>query len=120
LAPIKRQSIDALLIGLDAMFYDPAAMARLVALAAGHAVPTIYASREFVDAGGLVSYGSGLDGTVRLAGTVVGRILKGEKPADLPVQQATRVETVLNLKTAKALGLAIPPSILLRADEVIE
>jgi putative ABC transport system substrate-binding protein len=120
LAPIKGQSINALLVGNDAVFGDPAAMARLVALAASHAVPTIYWGREFVDAGGLMSYGPNLHDLVRLAGTYVVRILKGEKPANLPVQQATRFETVLNLKTAKALGLAVPPSILLRADEVIE
>jgi putative ABC transport system substrate-binding protein len=120
LAPIKGQSIDALLIANDAMFYDPAAIARLVALAASHAVPTIYDSRTFVDAGGLMSYGASLDDGLRLAGTYVGRILKGEKPANLPVQQATRVETVLNLKAAKALGLEVPTSLLLRADELIE
>ena len=120
LAPIKGQSIDALTIANDAMFYDPAALARLVALAASHAVPTIYWGREFVDAGGLMSYGASLDDGLRLAGTYVGRILKGEKPANLPVQQATRVETVLNLKTAKALGLTVPPSLLAIADEVIE
>jgi putative ABC transport system substrate-binding protein len=105
LAPIKGQGINALLIANDAMFYDPAATDRLVALAARHAVPTIYVGREFVDAGGLMSYGPNLDEVVREAGTYVGRILNGEKPADLPVQQATRIETVLNLKAAKALGL---------------
>jgi putative ABC transport system substrate-binding protein len=120
LAPIKGQSINALLIANDAMFYDPAAMARLVTLAASHAVPTIYDSRDFVDAGGLMSYGANTDDAVRVAGTYVGRILKGEKPANLPVQQVTRVETVLNLKAAKALGLNVPTAILLRADEVIE
>jgi len=120
LAPIKAQSIDALLIGNDAMFFDPAAIARLVALAATLAVPTFYQSRDFVDAGGLMSYGASLDDAVRLAGTYVGRILKGEKPANLPVQQATRVETVINLKTAKALGLTIPETLLATADEVIQ
>jgi putative tryptophan/tyrosine transport system substrate-binding protein len=120
LAPIKGQSIDALLIANDAMFYDAAAMARLVALAASLAVPTIYASHEFVDAGGLMSYGPNLDDVVRLAGTYVGRILKGEKPANLPVQQATRIESVLNLKAARALGLDVPTATLLRADELIE
>ena len=118
LAPIKGQSINALLIGNDAMFADPAAATRLVA--ASHAVPTFYYSREFVDAGGLMSYGPNLDDAVRLAGTYVGRILKGEKPANLPVQQATRVETVINLKTAKALGLTIPETLLATADEVIQ
>jgi putative ABC transport system substrate-binding protein len=120
LAPIKGQSINALLVGNDAIFGDPAAMARLVAFAASHAVPAIHWGREFVDAGGLMSYGPNADDLVRLAGTYVGRILKGEKPANLPVQQATRVETVLNLKAAKAFGLNVPPAILLRADEVIE
>jgi putative tryptophan/tyrosine transport system substrate-binding protein len=116
----KGQSIDALLIANDAMFYDPAALAPLVALTASHAVPTIYPSREFADAGGLMSYGTNLDDVTRVAGTYVGRILKGEKPAELAVQLVTRFEIVLNLKAAKALGLNVPPAILLRADEVIE
>jgi putative ABC transport system substrate-binding protein len=120
LAPINGQSIDALLIANDAMFYDPAAVARLVASAASRAVPAIYDGREFAHAGGLMSYGANTDDAVRLAGTYAARILKGEKPANLPVQQVTRVETVLNLKAAKSIGLSIPESFLLRADEVIE
>jgi len=93
---------------------------QLVALAARHGLPTIFPYRESVVAGGLFSYGASLSDAWRLAGTYVGRVLKGEKPSDLPVQQSTRIEMVLNLRTAKALGIEVPTSILLRADEVID
>ena len=110
--------IGALLAGTDPLFFVQ--RDQLAALAARHAVPAIYQSREFVDAGGLMSYAANWSDGYRLAGTYVGRILKGEKPADLPVQQATRIEMVLNLKTAKALGIEVPTATLLRATEVIE
>jgi len=93
---------------------------RLVTLAGKNRLPAVYPQREFVDAGGLMAYGAGVPDSVRRAATYVDKILKGSKPGDLPVEQPTKFELVINLKTAKALGLTIPPSVLGRADEVIQ
>ena len=117
-ATLGQQHVGGLVVAPDAVFDN--GRQHLVALAAEHAVPTIYFAREFVATGGLISYAASATGTWRQVGTKVGKILKGAKPADLPVEQPIRFELVVNLKTAKALGLTIPPSILARADEVIE
>jgi putative ABC transport system substrate-binding protein len=93
---------------------------QLAILTVRHAVPTIFETHEFAVAGGLLSYGADITDTYRLAGVYTGRILKGDKPADLPVQQATKVELYINLKTANALGLNVPNTLIGRADEVIE
>jgi putative tryptophan/tyrosine transport system substrate-binding protein len=107
-----------LVIAADTFFSGKSA--ELAALASRHAVPTISPYRDFVTAGGLMSYGGSITELYRLVGVYTGRILKGEQPADLPVQQVTKVDFVINLKTAKALGLKVPISLLGRADEVIE
>jgi len=108
----------ALMIASDAFFN--ARSEQLAALAVRHAIPTVFQDRAFVAGGGLMSYGGGTADTSRLTGVYAGRILKGEKPADLPVQRSTKVELIINMKTAKSLGLTVPPSLLARADEVIE
>jgi putative tryptophan/tyrosine transport system substrate-binding protein len=118
LAMFVERQIGALAVSFDGLFAVQAP--QILAWTARHRVPAIYPFRVIADAGGLMSYGTDVADAWRIAGTYTGRVLKGEKPADLPVQLSTRIEMVLNLKTAKALGLSIPPSILAIADEVIE
>jgi putative tryptophan/tyrosine transport system substrate-binding protein len=117
-ATLMNLQADALVIGADGFF--SARSEKLAAMALRHAVPAISPYRPFVEAGGLMRYGTNTTDGFRLAGNYAGRILKGEKPADLPVMQSVKFEFAINLKTARALGLEIPPSLLARADEVIE
>jgi putative tryptophan/tyrosine transport system substrate-binding protein len=117
-AELKRLRVGGLIIAAGSVFIR--GLTKLIDLTVRHAVPAIYQDRSFPAGGGLMSYGSDVLESYRLAGTYAGRVLKGEKPADLPVTQPTKFDLVINLKTAKALGISVPPTVLARANEVIE
>jgi putative ABC transport system substrate-binding protein len=117
-ASLARQGAEAIIVGADPFFYSESA--RIAALAARSALPAMYEARIYAEDGGLMSYGPDIDDQGRIAGVYAGRILRGDKPADLPVIQPTKLELVINLKTAKALGFEIPPVVLALADKVIE
>jgi putative ABC transport system substrate-binding protein len=117
-ATLVQRHAGALLVELDPLFQSRGT--QIVALAIRHAVPAVASYREFAVAGGLMSYASNADDNRRLSGNYLGRVLKGEKPADLPIVQPTKWELVINLQTAKTIGVTVPPSLLARADEVIE
>ena len=117
-AKMNHASVKALVVETDAMFFSQ--RTRVVDLAAKHQLPAVYGEREFADAGGLMAYATNLPATFRRAASYVDKILKGARPGDLSIEEPTRIDLVINLKAAKALGLTVPQSLLLRADEVIQ